>query len=431
MDFVKAATPSTGGTVSDVTIGFVPRDRFSIAARSLRSIYDRTHRPFQMIIVDCGIPDRYWREMEAVLRGRRNYEVVRVDRFLQTNEAHNLVIERNRSPFLCLIENDNLVHENWLQYLIAACEEHPADVAVPLIFERDDGKVHFDDRLGSVRRLDARDGASVRIVPRGASAESDRMAVRRPTELIETHCMLFRSEVFERIGGLDEAVEQSRQEVDLSMALYHAGARCVLEPRARTTFSPPPPINPDERDFYLFKWDVGRSMTSHEHIKRKWGLLEVPTSIPFVQARRDLAKELDPAVQVRIEEDYRAGLAKATEELAEAIPAGEKFILVDDVMWDANEVAAGRTTIPFLERDGEYWGRPAHDAEALEELERLRGVGARFIAFAAPAFWWLSHYQAFHRDLRDRFPCILETERLVIFDLREGGYGAAASENPL
>jgi hypothetical protein len=42
--------------------------------------------------------------------------------------------------------------------------------------------------------------------------------------------------------------------------------------------------------------------------------------------------------------------------------------------------------VPLVEREGQYWGSPADDAAAIEELERLRRAGAGFAAFAWPAF---------------------------------------------
>jgi hypothetical protein len=407
--------------MSRVTIGFVPRDRFCMAAQALEHLFRHTRPPFQLIVVDCGIPEVYRREMDEVLNGRENVEVIRTPHYLQTNAAHNLVIQRNKDPYLCLIENDNLVHEDWLLHLIAACEEHPADVAVPLIFERTEEKVHFDDRLGHIRTVTTADGQKLAIVPRRSSTESDRTASRRSIELIETHCMLFRSEVLRHIGPLDEKVEQSRQEVDLSLALHHARVRRVFEPKACVTFSPPPPIYPEERDYYLFKWDPDRARQSHAWIKQKWNLVEVPTSVPFVQARRHLAEEIDPKVQLCREFEYRARLAAVTQEIAALVPAGDALILVDDVRWDANEVAADRRAIPFLERDGQYWGPAADDETAIREFERLRKSGAGFMVFGWPAFWWLDHYCGLREHLRSHFPCVLENDRLVAFDLRSGG----------
>lgn len=98
------------------------------------------------------------------------------------------------------------------------------------------------------------------------------------------------------------------------------------------------------------------------------------------------------------------------------IPRGSPFILVDDTQW------AGRFTerkpIPFLEKDGEYWGPPGDDAKAISELERLRDQGAEFIVFASPCFWWLNYYRDFHSYLQREYQHAFADEELIIFDLR-------------
>jgi hypothetical protein len=108
---------------------------------------------------------------------------------------------------------------------------------------------------------------------------------------------------------------------------------------------------------------------------------------------------------------------QAREEIAERIPLGESLILVDQEEL-GSAVAPWCNTIPFLERDGRYWGAPPDDATAIQELVRLRQSGANFIVFAWPAFWWLDYYAKLHDYLRSRFPCVLENERLILFDLR-------------
>jgi hypothetical protein len=115
-------------------------------------------------------------------------------------------------------------------------------------------------------------------------------------------------------------------------------------------------------------------------------------------------------------------LDTASRELEALVAPGETFLFVDQDQcgdrWGGSDLLDGRRSVPFLERDGHYWGPPADDASAIRELDRLRRAGAGFIAFAWPAFWWLDHYTAFHRHLRANFPCLLENERLVVFDLR-------------
>ena len=103
------------------------------------------------------------------------------------------------------------------------------------------------------------------------------------------------------------------------------------------------------------------------------------------------------------------------------MPSGTTFILADENGWGTDgPLVADRTPIPFLEHNGQYWGRPQDDITAIHELERLRRDGASFMVFAWPAFWWFDYYKGFHSHLRTQFPCIWQDERIVVFDLRKG-----------
>jgi len=106
------------------------------------------------------------------------------------------------------------------------------------------------------------------------------------------------------------------------------------------------------------------------------------------------------------------------EQLTKFIPPEDKFILVDEDTWGTDEFVAGRRCIPFLERDGQYWGPPPDDETAIREIERLRQSGANFMVFAWPALWFLDYYSGLKKHLLSRFQCVIENERLSIFDLR-------------
>ncbi|MBN2505255.1 MAG: class I SAM-dependent methyltransferase [Verrucomicrobia bacterium] len=110
-------------------------------------------------------------------------------------------------------------------------------------------------------------------------------------------------------------------------------------------------------------------------------------------------------------------LAMATDELRRLIPGQSRWILVDDAQWGRVRALSGYRIVPFLEKDGAWWGPPADDATAWEELQRLRRAGASHLVFAWPAFWWLQHYADFSERLRATFPCVLENNRLVVFAL--------------
>jgi hypothetical protein len=402
-----------------VTIGFIPRERFSVAAQALQRIFDLTQIPFRLIVVDCNIPDRYRQQMDDVLEGRDNVTTIRTDHHILSNQSRNLAIRENKDDFLCLIENDVLVEEGWLTHLIEACEQHPADVAVPLILERMGGfeKVHFDDRLGHIEAFEAPDGDKLRILPRGYPKENDRYATRRTTEFIETHCILFRKEILSRIGGFDDSIT-AQEEMDLSLSLYHAHARVVMEPQSVINFLPPPPVNPDEVEYYHLKWDQETYARDYEHVAQKWNVADMPSAMGVVKARREYTDDSDPQVQLRRQMEYRQKLAATADDIAAFVPEGEGLILVHEEQLDLGDVAPERRVSPFLEHDGQYWGSPENDEVAIRELERMRREGASRIAFAWPAFWWLEYYAGLHRHLRDNYRCVLNNDRLVAFELQ-------------
>jgi O-methyltransferase len=113
--------------------------------------------------------------------------------------------------------------------------------------------------------------------------------------------------------------------------------------------------------------------------------------------------------------DYRVRLS--ARDIATLVQPETTFILVDQGTF-RNEIAVEGRVLPFLERNGEYGGAPPDDETAIRELQRLRRQSAaNLIIFAWPAFWWFEYYAGFNRHLRFNFPCILENERLVVFDL--------------
>jgi hypothetical protein len=120
---------------------------------------------------------------------------------------------------------------------------------------------------------------------------------------------------------------------------------------------------------------------------------------------------------------WQTGPSAAADQIRALIPDRETFILVDEEQLAGQLGTAKR--LPFLEKDGQYWGPPPDDALAISELERLRAGGASFIVFAWPAFWWLDYYTGLRRYLDANSRCTRENDRIVVFDLRRPANSAA------
>jgi hypothetical protein len=115
-------------------------------------------------------------------------------------------------------------------------------------------------------------------------------------------------------------------------------------------------------------------------------------------------------------DNWSNSFLNASRELAGIVPSESTFILIDDDKLGPLPID-GRRSIPFLERAGTYWGPPPNSQIAIREFERLLESEPAFLSFAWPAFWWFDCYSEFAAYLRDRFRCVMENERLVVFDL--------------
>jgi glycosyltransferase involved in cell wall biosynthesis/SAM-dependent methyltransferase len=113
-------------------------------------------------------------------------------------------------------------------------------------------------------------------------------------------------------------------------------------------------------------------------------------------------------------------LGSFIDQVKSVIPPGATYLLLDEGQF-GYDLLDERTAKPFVERNGTYWGAPADDATAINELDRMRAGGADFLVVAWPAFWWLDVYPRFVARLRSEHRCVLETERCIVFDIRASG----------
>lgn len=109
-------------------------------------------------------------------------------------------------------------------------------------------------------------------------------------------------------------------------------------------------------------------------------------------------------------------LTLALEDIQSVVPPAASLIVVNEDQWDRG-LLGPRSTFPFLERNGEYWGPPGNGRAALSELERLRRSGAGYIVFSWDAFWWINHYPQLERYLRSQCDSLLANDRVRIFAL--------------
>jgi GT2 family glycosyltransferase len=204
-DAERMATP-------DVTFAVIPRNRFSVARRSLASLLSQTREPFEMIYVDGHSPRRLARFIDREVAGR-GHRVIRSRRYLTPNQARNLALAEVRTEFVVFVDNDVVVRPGWLQTLVRSARETGAWVMGPVILqgEYEDGVIH---NAGGEIAFEGEFGwriAHQRNVYKFQQIEAPADPMERRTfDYVEFHCVLVRTDVFDKIGLLDEQLYSTR-----------------------------------------------------------------------------------------------------------------------------------------------------------------------------------------------------------------------------
>lgn len=261
-------------TKPPVTIVVVPRERFSLAMRSLESLFEHTDFPFSMIYIDGGSPDAVRRHLIAQSR-RRGFHLIRTDRYLSPNQARNLAIRHVETKYVVFVDNDLVVSPGWLEALHRCAEETKGWVVGPIycIGKPEHEIVHMAGGIARIQELDEKRHLLEKHLFVGEHLSGVHPILRREScELVEFHCMLVRMETFRCLGLLDENLLSSPEHIDLCLSVRGVGREIYFEPAAVVSYIPPPPFAWYDIAYFVLRWSEAWNRSSLDHFRRKWNL---------------------------------------------------------------------------------------------------------------------------------------------------------------
>ena len=270
--FLVTHEPAESMETANVTIVVVPRDHFSDTQEALESVYANSNHPFDLVYVDGGSPKSVPRYLRQQAKHRR-FRLIRTEHYLSPNGARNLGACGLTTRYMVFIDNDVVVAKDWLAPLVECAETTGAAIVGPLTFERRPvhTMVHFTG--GEARIEDA--------VVKGTNERHliDTISHKVPlqptvTEVAEFHCMLVRTVAFLRVGGLDEKMLSTRENLDFCMHVRNHGGTIYSEPRSRITYLPPEILKVSDMAFFALRWSDDWDMSSFRYFRDKWNLTE-------------------------------------------------------------------------------------------------------------------------------------------------------------
>ncbi|NEQ25072.1 MAG: glycosyltransferase [Microcoleus sp. SIO2G3] len=264
-------------TDPQVTIVVVPRERFSCTRESLESIYEHTTFPFKLVYVDGNSPAHVRRYLEEQAQAK-GFQLIRTDYYLSPNHARNIGLSQVNTKYAVFFDNDVVVSPGWLEALVRCAQETGATVVGPLMCQDQPVHeiVHFaGGECRVVTDIKGRRHLREKMYKQGKRVADVRDRLQRTeTELAEFHCVLVRTEIFERLGSFDEGMLNTKEHLDFCMSVRQAGGTVYFEPACLVTYVPGPPLELTDIHFYMLRWSDAWSMGSLNHLRQKWALAE-------------------------------------------------------------------------------------------------------------------------------------------------------------
>ncbi len=207
-----------------VTIVIPAYNHREVTVRCLQSIADSWFESLDVgfIVVDDGSSDGT-AELVSRLDG---VDVLRSGTNQGFVAACNRAARLATGKYLCFLNNDTVVKEAWLDYLVVTAER---DDAIGVVGSK---LVYPDGRLQEAGAIVWRDATGWNV-GRNESADDPRYNYVRDVDYVSGAAMLVRRELFERLGGFCDAYRPAYYEdADLCFGARSLGYRVVYQPRS-------------------------------------------------------------------------------------------------------------------------------------------------------------------------------------------------------
>jgi GT2 family glycosyltransferase len=190
-------------------------------------LYRTTYPDYEVLLVDNGTSDfgllRYLGDHAHQLR------IVRDARAFNFSALNNAAVEQARGEVVCFLNDDvEVISNDWLESLVGQLTQPGVGIA--------GAKLYFPDGLiqhaGVVLGIGGVAGHAFRGADRLEFGHFGHAVLARSTSAVTAACMVVRHSVWTLLGGLDEALAVSYNDVDFCLRARQHGWRTVWTPEA-------------------------------------------------------------------------------------------------------------------------------------------------------------------------------------------------------
>ncbi|WP_256645696.1 glycosyltransferase family 2 protein [Thermomonas paludicola] len=206
------------------------RDRVDLLRTCLRGLLERTEYPaLEVLVVDNQSTDPQALAYLDAIAGDPRVRVLRFDAPFNYSAINNVAARHASGQVLGLINNDiEVIEPGWLREMVAEAVV-PTVGAVGALLLYPDGRLQH---AGVLLGLNGVAGHPHAGRSRQTPGQMGRLRLVQELSAVTGACLLLRRQVFEVVGGLDEALPVAFNDVDLCLRIRAAGYRNLWTPHA-------------------------------------------------------------------------------------------------------------------------------------------------------------------------------------------------------
>lgn len=274
----------------EVSLIIVPRERFSLAIASLKSVLQNTLPPCELVYVDGSLSRKVSQQIRLLVEGSGG-TYIRRKHWLRPNEARNIGLQHAGGKFVVFLDNDVFPEPGWLTRMMDCARDTSAGVVSPVYLQGDSTAPIVHCAGGEIVYVDQGEDRPPMLITHqydlGKPIADLPQLQRQKTGLVEFHAVLVTRQFLCSIGEkLDEGLETTREHVDLCLLANKHGFDIYLEPSALIRYGNEERLRLTDVDYLMFRWSEAATKRTIAHFESKWQVELDPERIRIIAGRR-------------------------------------------------------------------------------------------------------------------------------------------------
>lgn len=214
-----------------VSIIIPTRNGLELLSQCIKSVRDKTvYASFEIIVVDNQSDDGLTLEYLRQLEQNGSARVLRHDAPFNYAAINNFAVDHAHGEFLCLLNNDiEVIHADWLEELVSLAARPEAGAVGAMLYYPDGTVQHAGIMLAGIEDITAHLFAHL---PAAMLKNRPRAKTMQNLAAITGACLVVEKKKFIEIGGFDEQLAVTYNDIDLCLRLRAKGYRNTWTPFA-------------------------------------------------------------------------------------------------------------------------------------------------------------------------------------------------------